>query len=117
MKRAPAKTVGNGCICFHKRKERKGEVGPKLNHISNRCVPGVRAGSVSRTVHWDNQFWKGISTDIIKHSPLMKILCVVTIEALIDGRGMGEVGGCAGYDGGSAAHANLHKFITFPDLN
>lgn len=43
-------------------------------------------------MHWDNQFWKGISTDIIKHSPLMKILCVVTIEALIDGRGMGEVG-------------------------
>lgn len=52
----------------------------------------------------------------------MKILCVVTGEALIDGRGMewggcGEgVTGCAGYDGGSAASAGNPKFFRFVDL-
>lgn len=47
----------------------------------------------------------------------MKILCVVAIEALIDGRGMDGMGagrgvkGCAGYDGGSAANAGNCKFL------
>ncbi len=52
----------------------------------------------------------------------MKILCVVTGEALIDGRGMEWVGrgegvtDCAGYDGGSAASAGDQKFFRFADL-
>lgn len=49
----------------------------------------------------------------------MKILCVVTGEALIDGRGGGcreRVKGCAGYDGGSAAHAGNRNFFKLVDL-
>lgn len=47
----------------------------------------------------------------------MKILCVVAIEALIDGRGMDGMGagcgvkGCAGYDGGRAVNAGNQKFL------
>lgn len=51
----------------------------------------------------------------------MKILCVVTGEALIDGKGMDWVGagglkGCAGYDGGSAARAGNQMFFRSVDL-
>lgn len=52
----------------------------------------------------------------------MKILCVVAIEALIDGRGMCGVGAgrrvkvCAGYDGGGAAYAGKQKFFRLADL-
>jgi len=44
----------------------------------------------------------------------MKFLSVVTIQALIDGKGVGEVS--AGYDGGRAAQGSNQNFITFSDL-
>lgn len=52
----------------------------------------------------------------------MKILCVVTGKALIDGRRIDGgacrkgVKGCAGYDGGSAARAGGREFFRFVDL-